>query len=275
MNIASRDATETRTVNIGQRITVAIGIVIASATSLLAAVGGLEWILDNLALLGTGLGALVTGGLTAFIAVRRMRVDKAARKAGLLLLTAGILSGCVAIRADSSDKGAAVWAFGLGADSSANLANVAVTGPATNAQTGVSFDSGNSEQKSYQAIQSLVQLGAALAPILAGVPAAAPAAAESDTAPAAAVETDAAQADYSADGYGGSPGPAGEGVYGRPSCARCRAYRAAHPDVAIINIDTAANRADMWAALRLRGFSGSGASLPVAVTADAFTLAAR
>ena len=80
---------------------------------------------------------------------------------------------------------------------------------------------------------------------------------------------------YSTDGYGGAPGTAGEGVYGRPSCGRCRAYRAAHPDTQIINIDDPANRAAMWAALRLRGFAGTSAALPVEIAGDTYTLSAK
>ena len=292
MELTPKDTTETKALGLGQRISVALGIVIAALGTLLGAVGGLDWITAHLSLLGTGLGALVTGGITSYVAIRRMRVDKLAKSvaplvAFILLPLSFILlsSGCVAIRADSDDKGASVIALGWGADSSAQLANVAVTGPGslTNLQTGVSFDSANGEQQSYQAIQSLVALGAALAPMLAGgVPVAAvkPAAVQADPdtdaaeAPAAS-ETETAQADYSSDGYGGSPGATGEGVYGRPSCSRCRAYKASHPGVQLINLDTASNRADMWAALRLRGFSGSNASLPVLITADAYTLSAR
>lgn len=84
-----------------------------------------------------------------------------------------------------------------------------------------------------------------------------------------------AQVVYSTDGYGGSPGASGEGVYGRPSCARCRAYHTAHPDAQIINLDDAANRTSLWAALRRLGFTGSIAGLPVAVTADAYTLGTK
>ena len=53
---------------------------------------------------------------------------------------------------------------------------------------------------------------------------------------------------HSAERFTGSPGPAGEGVYGRASCARCQAYAAAHPDARLIDLDSGANRADMWAA---------------------------
>lgn len=80
---------------------------------------------------------------------------------------------------------------------------------------------------------------------------------------------------YSAEKFTGSPGPAGEGVYGSASCARCQAYAAAHPDARLIDLDSGANRADMWAALRLRGYSGQSVSLPVSITADGYTQAAR
>ena len=80
---------------------------------------------------------------------------------------------------------------------------------------------------------------------------------------------------YSTDGYGGTPGVNGEGVYGRPSCGRCRAYRAAHPDTQIINLDDPANRAAMWAALKKFKFGGERVELPVSVTADSYTLSAK
>jgi len=80
---------------------------------------------------------------------------------------------------------------------------------------------------------------------------------------------------HSAERFTGSPGPAGEGVYGRASCARCQAYAAAHPEAQLIDLDSGANRADMWAALRLRGYAGQSVSLPVSITADGYTQAAR
>lgn len=43
----------------------------------------------------------------------------------------------------------------------------------------------------------------------------------------------------------------------------------------MIDIGVAANRADMWAALRKRGFAGQSVALPVRVTADAYTQAAK
>ena len=263
----------------------AIGIIGAAVPALLAAFGGLDWITANLPLLLTGLGSLTTGGIASYVAVRRMRVDKLAKGAGLvvMLLAAAALTGCVAIRADSDATSAGVWAFAWGSDSAANLANVAVNGPQTNDCTGVSFDSAAGDQQTSQAIQSLISLGAVLAPYLAGSSAAtaraglASAPADSDSDPGkytfAAATTSSLDPDPA--GFSGSPGPAGEGVYGRPSCARCQAYRSAHPDAALIDIGSASNRADMWAALRLRGFAGQSVSLPVLVTASAFTQSAR
>lgn len=88
-------------------------------------------------------------------------------------------------------------------------------------------------------------------------------------------ERETAQTEYSTDGYGGSPGAAGEGVYGRPSCARCRAYKTAHPEAALINIDEAENKAAMWKALRDRKFTGPGVDLPVEVTAAGYETGAK
>jgi hypothetical protein len=269
--IKPRDAAETATLSTGARIAAAIGIIGTAVPALLAAVGGLDWITAHLPLLLTGLGSLVSGGVASWIAVRRMRVDRLAKGAGLaiLLLAASALTGCVAIRADGTADGASVWAVGWGADSAANLTGVAVTGPSTNDSTGVSFDSGSSQQQTAAAIQSLITLGAAIAPVLAGR---APAASSGLSDP-----SDLSDSSDAADpaGFSGAPGPAGEGVYGRPSCPRCAAYRAAHPDVALINIDVESNRADLWAALRLRGFTGSTVSLPVQITADGYTQAAK
>lgn len=76
-------------------------------------------------------------------------------------------------------------------------------------------------------------------------------------------------------GYTGSPGENGIGVYGRSGCGRCAAYAAAHPDVAIIDIADARNRAAMWDALRARGYTGTTVALPVAVTADGYTQSAK
>jgi hypothetical protein len=196
-----------------------------------------------------------------------------------LTAAAAILSGCVALRADSDEKGASVYAVGWGADSATQLANVAVTGPGADTATGVSFDSGHSTQQTTQVLQSLISLGAALAPVLRASAPAVSAERDADTqavpADPSSALTDDTQTAYSLDGYGGSPGASGAGVYGRPSCSRCRAYRTAHPDSEIINVDAAANASAMWAALRARGFAASSVSLPVSVEADSYTQPAK
>ena len=86
---------------------------------------------------------------------------------------------------------------------------------------------------------------------------------------------DTASTAYSAEGFAGQPGTDGTGVYGRPSCSRCQAYKRSHPDTAIIDIDEPGNRSAMWRALRSRGYSAGSVDLPVLITAEAFTTAAK
>lgn len=88
-------------------------------------------------------------------------------------------------------------------------------------------------------------------------------------------ETDVKPSAASSAGYDAAPGVNWVGVYGRPSCAKCQAYRAAHPDTAIVNIDDAANKTAMWAALENRGFKGSTVALPVQITADGYALGVK
>jgi hypothetical protein len=271
--ITPRDDRETAVVGVGRRIATAIGILITAATTLLAAFGDMQWITDNLPMLGVGLGSLVSGGIASYIAVRRMRADRAA-KASLVLVALGLAAtGCVAIRATSDAEKAGVLAFGTGADSAAALSNVAVNGAPTEGgdSAGVSFDSGNTQQQTQQAIQSLITLGAVLAPLFQNGAAAAPAAAGTVCAPSPASSV------YAADtaGFNGAPGENGEGVYGSPACPRCRAYRAAHQNAELVNVNVDANNAAMWKALRDRGFTGATVALPVAVTADGYTTNAK
>ena len=85
----------------------------------------------------------------------------------------------------------------------------------------------------------------------------------------ASVETVAAAA-----GYGGIPGTDGIGVYGQPTCSRCRAYKAAHPETEIIDVRIAANEAALRSALKRLGHTGS-IQLPVEITATGYTLSAK
>ncbi len=277
--ITPRDAAETATLSTGARIAAAIGIIGTAVPALLAAVGGLDWITAHLPLLLTGLGSLVSGGVASWIAVRRMRVDRLGQASAILLLAipALLLSGCTGVYTPK------LSAISFGLDSAQALSGLNVTrlqNAETNDYYEIILDSSSGEQSSGKVIDGIIAIGE-IAARMRGLPvdgtaAAASAAAGSLTASADVAPAEAdAQTVYAADGYGGSPGPAGEGVYGRPACGRCRAYRAAHPDVALVNIDDAANRADMWAALRLRGHTGSSVSLPVQITADGFTASAR
>ena len=75
-------------------------------------------------------------------------------------------------------------------------------------------------------------------------------------------------------GYGGIPGTDGIGVYGQPTCSRCRAYKTAHPETEIIDVRVAANEAALRSALKRLGHTGT-ISLPVEVTATGYTQAAK
>ena len=76
--------------------------------------------------------------------------------------------------------------------------------------------------------------------------------------------------------YNGVPGENGIGVYGKSGCGRCAAYAAAHPDVALIDIGNEQYRKTMWDTLKNRfKFTGTNVNLPVAITADGFTQAAK
>lgn len=277
--ITPRDAAETAALSIGARIATAITILGTAVPALLAAVGGLDWITDHLPLLLTGLGSLVSGGVASYVAVRRMRVDRLGKASAVLLLAipALLLSGCTGVYTPK------LSAISFGLDSAQALSGLNVTrlqNAETNDYYEIILDSSSGEQSSGKVIDGIIAIGE-IAARMRGLPvdgtsAAASAASGSLTASAdIAPPEDDAQTVYSADGYGGVPGPAGEGVYGRPSCARCRAYRAAHPETALINIDDAGNRADMWAALRLRGHTGSSVSLPVLIAADGYTQNAK
>lgn len=204
---------------------------------------------------------------------------------------AAALAGCMtSVRStwDQSPDGtihAAVSVRSTGTQSEA-LAKGFDAGPA-----GSILEDASGKQDSTAAVAAIRDVFVAFAPIMNTLAAgaavqASPAGAGAET-PAAAEEgaaqsvseilrgTPGGETAYSAEKFTGSPGPAGEGVYGRASCARCQAYAAAHPEAQLIDLDSGANRADMWAALRLRGYAGQSVSLPVNITADGYTQAAR
>ena len=77
--IKPKDNHEAQAVNVGGRITAGIGIIGTAGVALAGAVGGMAWLADNLPLLGTGLTSLAVGGITSYIALRRMKIDKGAK----------------------------------------------------------------------------------------------------------------------------------------------------------------------------------------------------
>ena len=163
----------------------------------------------------------------------------------------------------TGDKASQIAAEGLFADGAAEDLGAGVkSASATQQSTGI--------KETLEGMGVLLTGIGSLVAKTQGIPVAATAPVSTDTAPAVSVETD-----YSTEGFGGSPGPAGEGVYGRPACGRCRAYRAAHPETALINIDTGGHLADMWAALKLHGFTGGSVALPVVITDSGYTQAAK
>lgn len=279
MDITPKDQAETKALGYGQRISVAIGIIVAMGSGLLAAFGDVKWISDNLPLLGTGVGALVTGGLTSYIAVRRMRIDRnTVTKATLLLLLLFpvlILTGCAVISGKAGESHYVGLAFGEKASST--LAGLNITETQTQkgqilVERGVGIDKAGSsgEADMGKILGNLLLLGLQSQGIPVKPQASEASPGSSDTAP-----SDTSSDTYIINSYTGTPGPAGEGVYGNSSCSRCRAYQAAHPDTQLINLAEPDNRTAMWAALKRLGYTGTVVSLPVLITADAYTLQAK
>lgn len=283
-DITPRDPTETRALGIGARIATVIALLAAAVPALLAAVGGLDWITANLPLLATGLGSLITGGLASYIAIRRMRVD--ASKAGLLLLPvlipALLLTGCAMtfnstpIMSDSDGEtvvaSATTLKIGLGTKEATTIGAYKLS-----ADGGLSIDNLDTKSDSSAVLLQAITLGAQLGAGRLGVPLTVreDSAAQAPSDMSSPSDPSDAPIAYSPEGYTGVPGPVGEGVYGWPACSRCRAYLADHPEAKIINIDDPGNRADMWTALRLRGYTAATAPLPILITATAYTTSAR
>ena len=190
-----------------------------------------------------------------------------------------VLTESVVSIVGTGDKASEVAAEGLFADGTKEDLGAGVKS-AKAAQTSTGIDG------TLAGMGTLMQGMAQFMAASQGVKAPAKAAVVSSTASSASdtdVSTDGSEAveyipatkAYSTEGYDGAPGADGSGVYGQPSCSRCRAYKAAHPDTAIINLSNTANHAAMWAALKARGFTGTSASLPVEITATGFVSPAK
>ena len=166
----------------------------------------------------------------------------------------------------TGDKASQIAAEGLFADGAAEDLGAGVkTASASQQSTGI--------KETLEGMGVLLTGIGSLVARTQGVPVAAAVAGLTDTAPEAMADT--GDIEYSANGYGGVPGANGVGVYGKPSCSRCRAYVAAHPDAQIIDVRVAANNAALWTALKSRGHSGASVGLPVVVTEAGYTQAAK
>jgi len=226
-----------------------------------------------------GAGVLLVTGVWSVWAKRKALLAVPPPKLGLfllLLLPALFLCGCAAVYTPK------ISAISWGLDSSQVLSGLNVTRyqtAGTNDFYEIILDSSTGQQSSVKAIDGLIAIGEIVARARgsAAAPAASsPALDETDESVAPTEEEASGDVAYSSDGYGGSPGSGGAGVYGKPSCSRCRAYRSAHPVVEMINIEASdGNRAAMWSALRARGYAGSSVSLPVLIDAAGFIQAAR
>jgi hypothetical protein len=188
------------------------------------------------------------------------------KKAMVIPLAAAMfVCGCTAVYTPK------LSAISWGLDSTQALSGLNVTRWSTadtNDYYEIILDQSTGSQSSGKLIDGLIAVGEVVARAK-GVPAGG--AATDDSSVAVPRTQPAAETVYVADGYDGEPGPGGEGVYGTSACLRCRNYKAAHPDVEIIDTADKSNLADMWAALKLRGFTGNSVGLPVVVTESGYT----
>jgi hypothetical protein len=95
--IQPRDEKETSILTTAGKIAGALTVLGSMVAGLLASTKGVEWFTDNLPALISGLTVLISGGVATGIAVRRMKIDKAAKALSILLCMAIaiVLQGCV------------------------------------------------------------------------------------------------------------------------------------------------------------------------------------
>ena len=201
--------------------------------------------------------------------------------AAVVGMTAGCFTSATAYtetkHADGSVTVSRVNVIGTG-DKASQVAADGLFADGTQEDLGAGVKTASATQQSSGVKETLEGMGVLLGGIgslmarsqVLSVPAGAASAVDGGYTFAAATTYDTAPTEYN-----GVPGENGIGVYGRSGCGRCAAYAAAHPDIAIIDIADARNRAAMWAALRTRGYTGTSVALPVAVTADGFTQSAK
>lgn len=96
--ITPRDAKEISILETAAKFGGALAVAGSLIAGLLASTKGIEWFTANLPALISGLTALIGGGVATGIAIRRMKIDKAAKTLSILLCMAiaMLLQGCVA-----------------------------------------------------------------------------------------------------------------------------------------------------------------------------------
>lgn len=200
----------------------------------------------------------------------------------LIPLLSLLSSGCAVVSGKAGES--RYTGFALGEKASSTLAGLNVTETKTEkgkivTDRGVGIDqAGSSGQADVSKILgNLLLIGLQSQ----GLPAKASAASQEDAVSDQESEVSDQTSEVSTDlrpltsSYSGAPSSDGSGVYGRPTCSRCRSYAAAHPDTPIIDLDIPANRAAMWATLRRLGYTGTVVNLPVQITPDSYASPAK
>lgn len=97
-----------------------------------------------------------------------------------------------------------------------------------------------------------------------------PPAVTSSTATTTTAPTSTAEIAYDDFGFNGAPSADGSGVYGKPECGRCRAYKAANPAIELIDLNNVGYKAVMWKRLKAFKYTGDRVSLPVTISPDGY-----
>lgn len=108
--IQPRDQKETSILALSAKIGNAILLIGTAVIGLLTSINGIEWFTANLPALLGGISALVGGGVATGIAIRRMKIDKAAKALSILLCMAiaMLLQGCVFTQVELPVQGTVV-----------------------------------------------------------------------------------------------------------------------------------------------------------------------
>ena len=206
-----------------------------------------------------------------------------------VLAAVGMVSGCVTSataytetkHADGSVTVSKVKVIGTG-DKASQVAADGLFADGTQEDLGAGVKTASANQTSTGIDGTLKGVGDLLGGIAAvmqaypAVPTAAAGAAQTSAVDGGYTFAAATTYDTAPTEYNGVPGENGIGVYGRSGCGRCAAYAAAHPDIAIIDIGNEQYRKTMWDTLKGRfKFTGTNVNLPVVITADGFTQAAK